>query len=106
MPGPDLHYAANGAALLTVSELHDLPEYSMSLPTGTTEGKRWRCARRWWRNADSDEWLLGEYGTPYPEGHEFHGDIPISWTPILVTNVARTWPAGVFCPLRPIAVTH
>lgn len=39
---------------LTEKEFEDLPEYSRSLPTGITIGKRWK------RNED-DLWYMGEY---------------------------------------------
>jgi len=100
MAAAQLRYAVNGAVVMTVRELRELPEYSTSLPTGTTPGKRWRRARRPWLHADNDEWLLREFGQPYPEGHEYHGDIPIQWKPILVLGVARKWPAGVICRRR------
>lgn len=32
-------------ALMDERELRDLPEYSTTLPTGTTIGKRWKCNR-------------------------------------------------------------
>lgn len=41
--------------VLSQAELHALPEYSHTLPTGTTIGKRWKC--RWL----SGVWLMGEY---------------------------------------------
>lgn len=102
MAAAELCKAVNGAVVLTIGQLHDLPDYSMSLPTGTTPGKRWRRARWPWLHADNDEWLLGEFGQPYPVGHEYHGDIPIHWTPILVLGVARKWPAGVICRRRAV----
>lgn len=37
-------------AVMSWEEFHQLLEYSASLPTGTTIGKKWRCRRggRWW----------------------------------------------------------
>jgi hypothetical protein len=41
---------------LTASEFMALPEYSGSLPTGTTKGKRWKA------QYSSGRWYIGEYG--------------------------------------------
>lgn len=82
-------------AFMTARELRSLLEYSTSLPSGTTAGKRWRRAVWPWRNKPNDEWRLGEYGVPFPEGHKYHGEIPIIWRQIIVTDVPRKWPAGV-----------
>lgn len=41
-------------ATMNFAAFKDLPEYSTTLPTGTTVGKRWRRLHR-------DEWFLGEY---------------------------------------------
>lgn len=62
---------------LTASELAELPEYSCSLPTGTTIGKRWRRNRAAYARGTvvglhpfdgtpiveypDEEWWLGEY---------------------------------------------
>lgn len=39
---------------ILLKEFYELPEYSASLPTGVTVGKRWR---RW----SGSQWFLGEY---------------------------------------------
>ena len=91
-----------GRVFMTTRALESLLEYSTTLPTGTTEGKRWRRAVRPWFNRPSDEWHLGEFGTPYPEGHEYHGQIPIHWFEIVVTDAPRCWPRHVLVPLRAI----
>jgi hypothetical protein len=44
---------------LTEYELKQLPEYSTTLPTGTTEGKRWR--RALWHGEPELGWVIGEY---------------------------------------------
>lgn len=43
---------------LTESEFAALPEYSCSLPTGTTYGKRWKCHTAAGR---ASTWFMGEY---------------------------------------------
>jgi hypothetical protein len=67
-------------ALMTKKELEALPEYSSSIPTGTTIGKRWK--RQTYKKSDPpipvdvygydkdgffkmvpDWWLMGEYAT-------------------------------------------
>lgn len=49
----------------TLQYFKDLPEYSCSLPTGTTLGKRWRCAIHVepWGQITLPEigWMIGEY---------------------------------------------
>lgn len=87
-------------AFLTTAQLRALPEYSTTLPTGQTPGKQWRRAQRPWHNRASDEWWLGQYGEPYPEGHKHHGQIPIYWKQIVVTDAPRLWPCHVRVPLR------
>lgn len=80
---------------MTERELRELREYSTSLPTGTTPGKRWRRAVRPWFDEPNDEWRMGEYGQPFPEGHKYFGEIPIYWRQIIVTDVPRRWPRTV-----------
>ncbi|MFN3387481.1 MAG: hypothetical protein ACK40O_01005 [Allosphingosinicella sp.] len=82
-------------ARLTPAQLLDLPEYSTTIPTGTTPGKRWRRALRPWRSGLSDEWWLGQYGKPYPEGHEHFGSVAIFWRRIIVIGAPARWPADV-----------
>ncbi len=45
--------------MLTQQEFDDLPEYSMSLPTGTTIGKQWKMG--WGRPDGPLTWYLCEY---------------------------------------------
>lgn len=45
--------------IIPQAELRSLPEYSCTLPTGTTIGKRWR--RRTPYRSDSYDWMIGEY---------------------------------------------
>jgi hypothetical protein len=80
----------NGAVLLTKREFDDLLEYSSSLPTGTTPGKAWKA-----RNRVTGEWKRGVYGLPYPEGHRYHGQIPIGWRSIVVQGAPIAFPREV-----------
>lgn len=70
-------------------------EYSTTLPTGTREGKVWKARR-------AGQWWLGRYGAPYPEGHKFHGEIPIEWHQIRIEDEEARWPRDVRVPLRRI----
>ena len=47
------------AIILTKEEFDNLPEYSCSLPTGTTIGKKWKSKVNY--NDSSKGWLLAEY---------------------------------------------
>lgn len=54
--------------VISLQALLALPEYSCSIPTGTTIGKRWRRATIWGRRADKPldrypetEWWIGTY---------------------------------------------
>lgn len=67
--------------VISREELRKLPEYSCSLPTGTTIGKRWRrdvlSNKRYHRVIPADtppEWMIGEY---YDIGSET--DVGIRW---------------------------
>lgn len=95
------------AVRLTRALFWDLPVYDHTLPTGQTPGKRWLRSvdRRSSSRADphGDDWMLGEFGQPYPEGHEHHGLIPIFWRPLVVDGQAARWPRGVAVSLRPVA---
>lgn len=49
--------------VFTLSDLMALPEYSCSIPTGTTIGKRWRRATHYYSTdpAMMTEWWIGTY---------------------------------------------
>lgn len=69
---------ARGETVVTRDELRALPEYSCSLPTGTTVGKRWRrdvTFGRPNRRKGEAEWLVGEY---YDVGSK--EEVGIKWT--------------------------
>ncbi len=81
-------------AVMDRGDFTALLEYSLSLPTGTAAGKRWKChlwewapagvddrrlqrvARRW-----LDAWLMGEYLEPDPDGM-----VPIHWRELVVVD--------------------
>lgn len=87
---------------MTEREFKDLSDYSLSLPTGTTAGRRWRTANWFPHSRVSDQWHMGEYGAPYPAGHKQAGKVPIIWRQIIVTGIPRAWPRDVLVPLRKI----
>lgn len=45
--------------VISLDELRDLPEYSCTIPTGATPGKRWRRATPY--TSKEPYWLIGEY---------------------------------------------
>jgi hypothetical protein len=62
-------------AVMTRHAFNSLLEYSRSLPTGTTIGKRWR------RNCGPHGWFMGEYvDDPYPS------QVGIAWRQILIAE--------------------
>lgn len=88
---PAANLMPSGAVPLGLAAIEELREYSRSLPTGTYEGKVWKALRR-------DGWWLGRFGTPYPKGHEHHGQIPIQWWPIYIMGQPARWPRDVRVP--------
>jgi hypothetical protein len=82
---------------LTQKEFDTLLEYSTSIPTGTTIGKRWKRHRYYFKNTKgakfnagylpgdvvliSDEWSMGEYIT-----HDDPKLVGIKWTNIIVAG--------------------
>ena len=54
---------------LTRREFDELPEYSCTLPTGTTIGKKWKCNRNAYRGRD----------TAISDAEEKITGIPINW---------------------------
>ena len=69
-------------AYMTMREFNELLEYSCSLPTGTTAGKRWK--RGWPYMQPRQSWHMGEYGHP-------QGDVvPIIWRLIFIQAGAAT----------------
>lgn len=54
-----------GEIVIDREDLFALPEYSCSIPTATTIGKRWRCDIHAYRQPaipdNQHEWQIGEY---------------------------------------------
>lgn len=89
---------AADARMMTQREVDDLLEYSTSLPTGTTAGKAWKRRVPWNAPKDRAEWWRGTYGLPYPEGHEFEGQIPIGWRRIRIIGRPAFFPIDISVP--------
>lgn len=65
---------------ITQYEFNELSEYSASMPTGTTYGKRWK-RNIYWRSECEPEWWMGEY---YDMGSET--DTGINWYRIMIIS--------------------
>lgn len=66
---------------MTVREFEALPEYSSTLPTGTTPGKRWRREdgvydRAFIARGGKPVWVVGEYDPNCPADAK---TIKVSW---------------------------
>ena len=72
---------------LTRRELEKLPEYSCSLPTGTTIGKRWKrnvnpeCRGAAGMAIDRGVWWLGEYAPDTDPDR-----VRIIWRPVILLD--------------------
>lgn len=66
--------------LITKKEFEALPEYSASIPTGTTPGKRWKCS------CNDGKWKIGEYGEIFGANSE---QIKINWYNPIIADVPR-----------------
>ncbi len=72
-----------GEETITLEALAALPEYSCSLPTGTTIGVRWRAATRYM--GERTEWRIGTYvSDPSP------GMVGIEWA-WAVSEPGKPW---------------
>lgn len=69
--------------VLSKREFEDLPEYSCSLPTGTTIGKRWKRDRNFGRRSDrvGPEWDVAEYAES-----EIPGMVDIHWYDVEIAH--------------------
>ena len=68
--------------MLTVREFEELNDYSCSLPTGTTVGKRWRRRVPYMIGPGiTNTFVMGEYVESYKTN-----SIGIEWTPILLPD--------------------
>lgn len=65
--------------MISLADFLALPEYSMTLPTGTTIGKRWRARA-------GAGWQMGEYVEPAPDQrfcpHTKREMVAIRWRPL------------------------
>lgn len=66
--------------VLTKQEFDELLEYSLTLPTGTTIGKKWKC-RRPYRDPNPT-WFLGEYVEETKEPWKSQNYVGIKWARI------------------------
>lgn len=76
-----IHHTQNDFdwVILTRVEFHMLPEYSCTIPTGTTIGKRWRRREPYGAPEERAAWFMGEYvPSPMP------GHVGIHWRRIEV----------------------
>ncbi|KKM74952.1 hypothetical protein LCGC14_1395140 [marine sediment metagenome] len=64
-------------AVMDPRDFEDLLEYSASLPTGTTIGKRWKAKR-------CDGWVMGEYEEL--DQDQYPGEVLIRWRVIEVVE--------------------
>lgn len=64
---------------ITMKAFNELPDYSCSLPTGTTIGKQWK--RRNCYHDASKGWSRGEF-VP----HSSPGTVGIEWREIVIVN--------------------
>jgi len=64
-------------AWLTEEEFKYMPEYSLSLPTLTTEGKTWKCRR-------GSKWYVGQYGKAVQVPGTTERQVPITWRKLVV----------------------
>ena len=79
--------------VITLEELSDLFEYSCSLPTGTTIGKRWRLATAWNRRATETEWQIAEY-VEHPDPDK----VGIKWVwAVVEPGVPHRTPLNIGC---------
>lgn len=66
-------------ALVTPEAFSSMPDYSCSVPTGTTIGKRWKRRRNYYD--ESQGWVMGEYVE-----HDDPGRVGIVWRDLLVVE--------------------
>lgn len=82
------------ALRITAREFRALPEYSCSLPTGTTPGKRWKRLdgahdRNFLAAGGKPHWMIGEYDPACPPGAKI---IKIFWYRPIIQILAATEP--------------
>jgi hypothetical protein len=90
VPGADLPVLR-----IAQADFEVLPDYSATLPTGTTTGKRWKRLdgsfdRDFLALGGQPHWLIGEYGAPSADGKS----IRVNWYRPVVVVQAATKPFG------------
>jgi hypothetical protein len=71
---------------MTTAEFDRLPEYSGSLPTGTTIGKRWKRNTNYYRESwAAPKWFIGEYTELIPETAQ----VLITWYRVELTDAPK-----------------
>lgn len=68
---------------LTSFDFERLPEYSLTLPTGTIPGKRWRRDLHWDGGPGGPLWVVGEFGAVSDDGER----IALKWYVPVVRDV-------------------
>lgn len=68
-------------AVMERRDFDKLPEYSCTLPTGTTIGKRWKRSEFFGSSKYPGRWFLGEY-VP----HDKPERVGIQWREILIVD--------------------
>ena len=73
-------------AVMERADLEELPDYSCTLPTGTTIGKRWKRRRNYYD--ESKGWVMGEYAPCAEPGY-----VAIVWRDVLLVeeNEPSVW---------------
>lgn len=87
---------------MTSAQLKELPEYSMTLPTGTTIGKKWRAHRvpglapintPDCKTIFCGHWWQGQYARAIPP-HDPEKEVAILWGKVELTDAPKakqTW---------------
>ena len=90
---------------MTLKELTELPEYSLTLPTGTTVGKRWRahpirqactCHCTGKPDPSCTQWSVGEYCPS-----SVQDSVDILWRPVVIVTRHEKKQVTFPAPSRP-----
>lgn len=67
--------------VMTQAALEAMVEYSCSIPTGTTIGKKWKCDRNFGRRSSTvgPDWMTGEY-----IDHQDPNKVGIKWRKVVI----------------------
>ena len=94
-----------GTTYVTQQEFDELLEYSSTVPTGTTIGKKWKRHEPYRRpqscidpEHDCGHWFMGEYIRPGPK--EFAREVWIRWTKLVIGEPPKKFLASTptWCP--------